>query len=439
MILTLEAYKDNLYILQVLNSIHEDIDDSIKDNPYKDINSKWEIKYEPTIKDGFEDQIVFRNDSKKEDIVIIFKTIDELMESDDKYEILSITLYKKNGKLDQSIEINNHISNVVISILNHIDELNESYLPSDAIGYKIEKYLYHVTTENNLNKILKSGFIPHDGVSINGKAFKNRLYFATSQIAAYDLSVGLSAWRDNYDKQIIFKLDSSFLKKYQKDPLFEHGIYIDYIVEPKYILEYFEADSLFNKYDEDDLENLYESIKKDKYDNYIGDGSYHSDYYIIDFSDYPDITYNINKSNTTETVYITYYYKEKSITVRFSNHTSNAVEFGDQLDGNFATKNEVLYHLGLKKRKFIPDIYKYIPSYQVKRSEVENYEMIDLTWEELYDLPVGTDISKYKGKLGKNSNRIIDGDRVENKIKTRHNRFGQNVQIGRYVYETKSY
>jgi hypothetical protein len=41
--------------------------------------------------------------------------------------------------------------------------LNEQHLPSDAIGYNIGEYLYHITTKRNVNTIKKNGFIPSKG------------------------------------------------------------------------------------------------------------------------------------------------------------------------------------------------------------------------------------------------------------------------------------
>ena len=134
--------------------------------------------------------------------------------------------------------------------------INEKYLESDAIGYKIDKYLYHVTTKNNLNKIKRYGFIPQDGVSINNKPYENRLYFATSLIAAYDLSVNFSSYKDEHEYYII-KIKSEAIDNYEEDPLFDHGIYIDYSIPSKYIVEVIDADDLFDKFDDNDIENLY--------------------------------------------------------------------------------------------------------------------------------------------------------------------------------------
>ena len=99
--------------------------------------------------------------------------------------------------------------------------------------------------------------IPKNGVSINGEKFENRLYFATSLIAVYDLYVNFTSIR-GYEEYIIIKIDSNCLKQgYSKDMLFQHGIYIDYKISADYIDDIIDADSLFNKFDEDDLENLY--------------------------------------------------------------------------------------------------------------------------------------------------------------------------------------
>lgn len=135
--------------------------------------------------------------------------------------------------------------------------VTESYLKSDAMGYNIGDYLYHVTPKHNLSKIKKIGFIPQNGTSINGKSFKNRLYFATSLISAYDLTVNFNSYKE-YEDYIIFKVKSDFIQDgWHKDPLFIHGIYVEYPVSAKYIVDVINADDLFNKFDDEDIENLY--------------------------------------------------------------------------------------------------------------------------------------------------------------------------------------
>lgn len=178
------------------------------------------------------------------------------------------------------------------------------------------------------------------------------------------------------------------------------------------------------------------SVKTDRNGNFIGDGSFHATYDVIDFSkEYPQIKSRVSKSNTTESVYVTYSSGLKSITLRFSNHENNAVKFGDQLNGYIASKDEILYHLGLKKRVFIPDTRLSVPYQQIKQKEVKNYEQAPLTIQEIYSLGEGADISKYKGKIAKNSNYLITGDKIEKFEVKRVDSFGQTVRVGTYKYE----
>lgn len=138
-----------------------------------------------------------------------------------------------------------------------IEELKFSNkIESDAMGYDIGDYLYHITPVSNFNTIIKKGFIPKNGISINNKPFENRLYFATSLISAYDLSVNFGSYRDN-SKYVIFKIKSDCINDYEEDDLFAHGIYVDYKVSNKCIVGYVNANDLFNKFDDEDIENLY--------------------------------------------------------------------------------------------------------------------------------------------------------------------------------------
>lgn len=126
MILTVESYKDNMYILQVLSDILDDIKDSINTNPYKKINiNDWEISNKPIFKDGFESNIIFNNSVKNESINIIFSCIDELTEDDVKYKISGIVLYKEKGSKEQIIEVNNFIYNICNELLQLLEKNNE--------------------------------------------------------------------------------------------------------------------------------------------------------------------------------------------------------------------------------------------------------------------------------------------------------------------------
>jgi hypothetical protein len=178
-------------------------------------------------------------------------------------------------------------------------------------------------------------------------------------------------------------------------------------------------------------------VKTDKNDNYIGDGSYHVSYDVVDLSDYPQVSVDVNKSSTTESVYVKYNNNDnlQSITVRFSNHENNAVKFGDQLDGNIATKNEILYRLGLMGKEFIPETFLFIPTRQVSKIDAPKYKEADLTIQEMYNLGEGADLSKYKGKLAKGSRYLIQGDTVKKEIKSGIDLGNRVVDLGKFIYK----
>lgn len=175
---------------------------------------------------------------------------------------------------------------------------------------------------------------------------------------------------------------------------------------------------------------------KDRNDNLIGDGTYHVGYHVIDLENYPQASYTISKSNTSETVYVNYFNSEngKEITARFSWHENNAVKFGDQLNGCTASENEILYHLGLKTREFIPNTFLMIAKRMVKKIEMKNYKESELTIQEIYALGAGADISAHTGKLAKGSNWLIEGTDITEREETRTDHFGKEVRIGKYIY-----
>jgi hypothetical protein len=169
--------------------------------------------------------------------------------------------------------------------------------------------------------------------------------------------------------------------------------------------------------------------------NEIGNGSYHVDYTVLDFQDYPGINASVSMSETTESVYVTYSYNGNSVVVRFSDHCNNATLFGDQLNGFFATKNEILYRLGLITRTFVQGTRLFINSRMVKKSEIGTlYQVSDLTIQEMYRLGAGADLTSHTGKIAKDSNYIILGEKVETQLETRLDCFGNCVPAGKYVY-----
>ena len=175
----------------------------------------------------------------------------------------------------------------------------------------------------------------------------------------------------------------------------------------------------------------------DRNDNLIGDGTYHVEHHIIDLENYPQVSYTVSRSNTSETVYVKYFNSEngKEITVRFSWHENNAVKFGDQLNGYTASSDEILYRLGLKTRTFIPNTFLAIAKRMVKKVEMKNYEEADLTIQEMYALGAGADISDHTGKLAKGSNWLIEGTEIVEHEETRTDHFGNKVRIGKYIYK----
>lgn len=164
-----------------------------------------------------------------------------------------------------------------------------------------------------------------------------------------------------------------------------------------------------------------------------GNGSWHVDYNVCNID---GINVNVTFSNTSESVYVTYYNENngKKVVVRFSNHECNAVRFGDYLNGNTASMLEIMYHLGLASRVFVPNKILFIHTRKVKKTEVNTYDVAELTISEMYALGAWADISAYRGKLAKGSNYLILGDTVEEVDDAGINALGQKVIRGKYVY-----
>lgn len=155
--------------------------------------------------------------------------------------------------------------------------------------------------------------------------------------------------------------------------------------------------------------------KEDKFGNIIGNGNFHALYDVYDFAKdgYNFITSSVQKSNTSESVYVIYCNTRnyKKVTVRFSNHMSNSVLFGDELCKTDV--NEILYRLGLKGKKIVNRTRLYIYTKCIKKKEIGQYEEAELTIQEMYALGVGADLSAYKGKVAKGGRSLICGDKIE--------------------------
>ena len=176
-------------------------------------------------------------------------------------------------------------------------------------------------------------------------------------------------------------------------------------------------------------------MRTDRFGNQMGDGRCHADYSVREFPG-TDIQSRVAFSETTETVYVTYSSAKtaKSVTCRFSWHMNNAVEFGDQLDGNIATDDEILFRLGYKTRAFVPDTRLMIMTQQVAKKRLQDYEEAALTIQEMYALGADADLSAFRGKLAKGSNYLILGDRVECHKVTRVDRLGRTLVMGEFIY-----
>lgn len=177
-------------------------------------------------------------------------------------------------------------------------------------------------------------------------------------------------------------------------------------------------------------------VKTDRSGNFIGDGKFHAEFDVFEFSDFPQVKSKVEKSSTTESVYVHYFNteNEKRVTVRYSNHENNATKFGDQLNGHTTNRQEVLYKLGILSRKFIPNLIPSIPTQQVKKTKLKDFVQSDKTIQELYEMVRNKkSIAKYVGKLTKGQNYLVTGEGViiEDKDK---DVFGNVIVKGKFEY-----
>lgn len=167
------------------------------------------------------------------------------------------------------------------------------------------------------------------------------------------------------------------------------------------------------------------NVREDRAGHTIGGYDDEASYHVENFEGLP-IEHQVQKSLSTESVYVIYWradidvMERKLVKVRFSWHDSN----DDVIDGNNSSaRNEILSRLGFLKKKVIPYMSKKVLNRYVAKKKVKDFEMCELTINEIYELPVGTDISNFTGKLAKDSNILILGNKVE------------NVETGRYKVE----
>ena len=166
--------------------------------------------------------------------------------------------------------------------------------------------------------------------------------------------------------------------------------------------------------------------------------SNHAEYYVADFPE-TDIKSSVEFSDSSESVYVRYSSKKtgKSVTCRFSWHQSNAERFGDVLNGYWAGMDDILFRLGYKNRKFIPDTQLVIISRKVAKKQLALYEEAPLTIREMYALGEGADLTQYVGKIAKGGNYLILGDKVEKSVIKVRDSLGIERVRGSFIYENK--
>ena len=166
--------------------------------------------------------------------------------------------------------------------------------------------------------------------------------------------------------------------------------------------------------------------------------SNHAEYYVANFPE-TDIRSSVEFSDSSESVYVRYSSKKtgKSVTCRFSWHQSNAEIFGDVLNGYWVGTDEILFRLGYKERKFVPDTQVVIVSRKVAKKQLALYEEAPLTIREMYALGEGADLSQYVGKVTKGGNYLILGDKVEKSVIKVRDSLGIERVRGSFIYENK--
>ena len=168
-------------------------------------------------------------------------------------------------------------------------------------------------------------------------------------------------------------------------------------------------------------------------DSYLrGDGTVHNDYIVEKIE---GVTSYVTKSNTSESVYVTYCKDDKRVVVRFSNHTCNSLEWGNVLDGNFATVNEIKFRLEMISRKAILVEKTIIGTQKCKKVDMDKYEELEYTIQDLYKMPIDTDFTPFIGKRCKNSQYVvISGIEKYNPFRV-DNLGNKHYEVEKFIYE----
>lgn len=148
----------------------------------------------------------------------------------------------------------------MITTINEFRKILESEdLDRDLVPREIlPNWLYHISAAKNKESILNNGIKRSTGGGTwFGRTYSNRVYLATSLIAAYDLQLNFTS-HGLADSYIIFKVDESKIPNkadFYNDSLFVHGVYTEQDIPKEAIVDQIDPDSL--SYAAEDLENLY--------------------------------------------------------------------------------------------------------------------------------------------------------------------------------------
>jgi hypothetical protein len=150
----------------------------------------------------------------------------------------------------------------MITTINEFRKFNEATGDEEEIIDRkwIPDFLYHISATKNKESILKNGIkMSTGGGTWFGRTYSNRVYMATSLIAAYDLQLNFKA-HEMADDYLIFKIELDKIPNgapFYNDSLFNHGIYTEQSIPKSAIIDVINPDTL--SYPSEDLENLYNS------------------------------------------------------------------------------------------------------------------------------------------------------------------------------------
>lgn len=148
---------------------------------------------------------------------------------------------------------------------------DDEMVPRDMVPDRV----FHTTRKRNEASVRRDGVLPTTGGgSWLNRTYSPRVYVATSLIAAYDLTVGFQAHDEKHEDYVIFEIDTSMIPEHVffEDEKFNHGIWTPEGIPASAIVGKAYASSLYGKFSDEDLEDLYSHVWHD-YDPPVTEGS----------------------------------------------------------------------------------------------------------------------------------------------------------------------